>query len=216
MSSKTDEITELYARMQTYELLERFLTGDITDEARRIALAEFERRGVDPSDPGILVKAQAEAEIAAEMRRLNPTPEEITQQETGRLIQTILLVTVIPVVAWILGYISEMNLQPQFAIAVTRHFGATGLDQMKSLSTFCESGGSQNESICERLAHISWLQQASVGALAIGILVMVVVVIAARRAANDRQVLLNLFSPLRVGMLYILFFLTRRSRNQTG
>ena len=102
MSKKSQEIAEHYAGLQTYELLERYLSGNITDEARIIALAEFQKRGVDPTDPNVLAKAQAEAELAAYERKRNASPEEISQQETGKLVVTILMVAVIPAIGWLL------------------------------------------------------------------------------------------------------------------
>jgi len=207
MSKKIQEIAEHYASLQTYELLERYLSGNITDEARRIALAEFQKRGVDPTDPNVLAKAQAEAELAAYERKRNTSPEEISQQETGKLVLTLLMVAVIPIIGWLLGYFSELNLQQQFVKVVNRQFGAAGLEQLNSLRTFCEASGSSQESICARLEHIDWLQNASIAALAAGILLLIAIILAARKAAVDRQLLLRVFSPLRVGMLFALFIL---------
>lgn len=207
MSKKSQEIAEHYAGLPTYELLERYLSGNITDEARKVALAEFQKRGVDPTDPNVLAKAEAEAEMAAYERKRNASPEEISQQETGKLVVTILMVAVIPVVGWLLGYFSELNLQQQFVKAVNRQFGAAGLEQLNSLRVFCDATGSAQESICTRLEHISWLQSASVAALVAGILLLLAIILAAKKAATDRQLLLRVFSPLRVGMLFTLFVL---------
>jgi Zn-dependent protease with chaperone function len=207
MSKKSQEIAEHYAGLQTYELLERYLSGNITDEARKIALAEFQKRGVDPTDPNVLAKAQAEAELAAYERKRNTSPEEVSQQETGKLVLTLLMVAVIPIIGWLLGYFSELNLQQQFVKVVNRQFGAAGLEQLNSLRAFCEASGSSQESICARLEHIGWLQNASIAALAAGILLLIAIILAARKAAVDRQLLLRVFSPLRVGMLFALFIL---------
>ncbi|BAO29675.1 M48 family metalloprotease [Sulfuritalea hydrogenivorans] len=207
MSKKSQEIAEHYAGLQTYELLERYLSGNITDEARKIALAEFQKRGVDPTDPNVLAKAQAEAELAAYERKRNTSPEEVSQQETGKLVLTVLMVAVIPIIGWLLGYFSELNLQQQFVKVVNRQFGAAGLEQLNSLRAYCEASGSSQESICARLEHISWLQNASIAALAAGILLLIAIILAARKAAVDRQLLLRVFSPLRVGMLFALFIL---------
>jgi Zn-dependent protease with chaperone function len=207
MSRKSQEIAEHYAGLQTYELLERYLSGNITDEARKIALAEFQKRGVDPTDPNVLAKAQAEAELAAYERKRNASPDEISQQETGKLVVTILMVAVIPVIGWLLGYFSELNLQQQFVKVVNRQFGAAGLEQLNSLRAFCEASGSSQESVCVKLEHITWLQNASIAALAVGILLLIAIILAARKAAADRQLLLTVFSPLRVGMLFTLCIL---------
>lgn len=207
MSKKNREIAEHFAGRQLYELVERYIAGNLTDDARKILLAEFEKRGVDPTDPNVLAKAQIESEIAAQERKLNPSAEDSGNDETGKFILTILLIAVVPVIGWILGYFSEVNLQQQFVKAINRQYGAAGLEQINSLQVFCALPESIQESICSRLEHINWLQSASIGALVVGVILLVAVVIAARMASNNRQLLLKIFSPLRVGMLFALFFL---------
>ncbi len=211
MSKKTKEVAEYYAGLETYELLQRFHSGEITDDARKIALAEFEKRGINPTDPTVLAKAQTEAELAAYSRRKSQTATDIAQQETGKLIVTFLMISVIPVLGWILGYVSESNLQQQLTRAVNREYGVAGLAKMQSsgltLRTFCEDPQSAGEAICTTLAHISWLQTASIGTLVTGIVLLLAIVVAAKMASNNRQLLLKIFSPLRVGMLFVLFFL---------
>lgn len=210
--SKKQEIVEYYAGLKTHELLDRFFNGNITDDARRVAMAEFAKRGIDPSDPLVLAKAEAEAQKDAYSRKKPKlTEEDISRQETGKLIITLLLIGVIPILSWLAGYMTESALGQQFVRAVGRQLGADGIgkiqSQSMSLGTYCASGDTAGEAICAALRHVSWLQSASIATLAVGIVLLLAIIIASRMASNNRGLLLSVFSPFRVGMLFVLFLL---------
>ena len=203
MSVHNDELRNTYSRMSTDELLGRWFSGTLTDEAKTLALPELKSRGVDPEDPASVARyEEAEAAAAHEQTRASALDARGSFLEKLFLFA---LIAMIPVLGFAVGRYVEWKHENAWLSHVQRQLGERGAEAVRSgqltLARYCASGEGQGDEACGTYDNIQLLQSVSIWSLVVGFGLLIAIVVAARLASKDRDLLVTLFSP---GVSFVL------------
>lgn len=123
----------------------------------------------------------------------------------------IALIAMIPLAGYFIARFVQSRFEAQWLKVVQRDLGAKGEAAVKSgelsLNWYCTSPEGSRESACHAYQNVLLLQNASAGALIVGFALLVAIVVAARLASANRDLLVAVFSPGIKLVLFVLFAL---------
>lgn len=128
-----------------------------------------------------------------------------------RTVAVIALIGMIPLAGWLVGSFMQWRLDRQWAEVVHRELGESGSAAVKSgrltLKWYCSTPDGLQEGACGTYSSVLFLQRASFVAALTGLALLLAIVIAARLASSNRNLLVTLFAPGLKLVLFVLFAL---------
>jgi len=128
-----------------------------------------------------------------------------------RTVAVIALIGMIPLAGWLVGSFIQWKFDREWAQAVHRELGEKGLDAVRAgrltLSWYCSTPDGRQEGACGTYSSVLVLQKASFVTAVVGLALLLVIVMAARLASSNRNLLVTLFAPGLKLVLFVLFAL---------
>ncbi len=119
------------------------------------------------------------------------------------------LVGLIPVFGYLIARFVHWRFEEQWLSLAKRNLGEKGVAAVQSgalsLSRYCSSGEGLSEDACWTYNNVALLRDASVASLVVGFALLLAIVLAARAASANRNLLVALFGPGIKVVLFILF-----------
>lgn len=121
------------------------------------------------------------------------------------------LIGVIPLIGYLVARFVHWRFEAQWLSAVKRDLGDKGVAAVHSgalsLGRYCSSVEGLKEDACATYNHVALLRDASVASVVVGFALLLAIVIAARAASANRNLLVALFAPGIKIVLFVLFAL---------
>jgi Zn-dependent protease with chaperone function len=128
-----------------------------------------------------------------------------------RKLGLLFLIGVIPLIGYLIARLVRWRFDEQWLSVVKRDLGEKGVAAVQSgelsLSRFCAGAEGVTESACWTYNGVSLLQDASIVSLVVGVGLLLAIIVAARMAAANRNLLVALFAPGMKLVLFVLFVL---------
>src|SRR4051794_25910569 len=127
-----------------------------------------------------------------------------------RLIGLILLLAAIPICGYLASMFVHWTYETQWVEAFERHADPGDAAKARAMApaalrSYCSSPDELNQDVCSTYHNAGWLRTISIAVLIAGFALLASIWLAAKLAANDRNLLLKTFAPGMKAVLIVLF-----------